>query len=262
MTSISSNYSRGLTHQLANNQRANHLLQIKNYTSEFSLVNRAIRRIPTDIHALNVANLFRKFNDNIAGYRDIIHPLPTINCLEELMGLEEDLNASDHALGKLWFALAIAHKPRLNTINQIRKWVTDVQNQPLLDGITEIDLQSCEINRLPREIFKLRNVRKIDLSDNKLFALPTEIGCFQNLQELNLNNNYLRAIPREIAQCTSLISLDISNNVIERLPEEIRNLTSIIRFCAANNYLEVLPEGLDWNLQTVDLSGNPGFERR
>ena len=241
------------------------LSELRNYTSEFELIDHAIQQIPTneDLRSLNVIEVLKNFNHMIADYNKIVDPLPIVSCVQEVEELEQQLNEHDQFLGMLWAALPISDKPLLETVTQIREWFEDEQNQPVLDTVTVLDLENCELAQMSKELFKLRNLAFLNISANKLSLLSPLIGQFKNLKKLKAEANYLTEIPKEIGQCSSLEILKASGNQISKLPEELKLLTSLKKFCISDNELDLSSEDLErlelynWEqIQRVDLSEN------
>ena len=73
--------------------------------------------------------------------------------------------------------------------------VLAIIQQTELDGSTELDLFSQELEELPSEIGNLINLTSLDLGNNQLTALPPEIGNLVNIIYLDLQNNELTALP-------------------------------------------------------------------
>ncbi|PWU15032.1 MAG: hypothetical protein C5B45_03405 [Chlamydiae bacterium] len=229
------------------------LKELRNYTSEFELIDRAIEQIPENgTLRLHVIESLQNFNHRIADY-----------CVKEVEELEQQLNKCDQFLGILWAALPIDNKPSLKTITQIREWFEDEKNQSLLDTVTVLNLEDCEISQISKEFFQLRNLEPLNISANNLISLPSSIGQFKELQELKAEVNYLLELPKEIGQCSSLRIIKVSENQIAKLPEELKYLTLLQQFCIADNELTLSSEDLErlelynWRqLQEVDLSEN------
>ncbi|MGB7128589.1 MAG: leucine-rich repeat domain-containing protein [Candidatus Rhabdochlamydia sp.] len=237
------------------------LKALKTYTSEFDLINQAIQQIPEskNLNSLNVVEAIKKFNAVIA---EVIHPWPVIPCKQEVKELEQQLKESS-SLEELWNALPIANKPQLKTLAQVRKWFEDEQNQPLLDTVTTLDLNNREITHLPREIFKLYNLKELDLSWNSIEFLPdliktwtqlvkldlcdneledlNRIEYLKNLEELNISANRFTSLPPSIGNLKNLESLNIEGNHLIELPSEVSQCTSLKILKVSGNHLSNLP---------------------
>ena len=157
---IPCSFGENVFDEAANNIFQDYFKQLKTYSSGFKLIDKAIQKISED--DLNPQDMLRIFNDTIAGYGKVINPFPVISCLQDLQELEKQLE--DHSLKQFWEALWFdppldADEPKLETVAQKREWLEDERNQSLLDTVTILGLQGCEIVHLP-EIFKLRNLKK------------------------------------------------------------------------------------------------------
>ncbi len=238
----------------------NNLNQLKTYSSEFKLINKAIQMISKD--SLNSQVALKIFNDTIADYKTVINPFPAISCLQDLQELEKRLE--DHSLKQLWDVLSdIIDKPQIKTVEQKREWFEDEENQPLLDTITILELQICGLVSLPREIYQLRNLKKLDLSQNQLEFLSESIKVWTQLEELNLCCNELIDLPDHgIEHLTNLKHLDISGNALKCLPRSIRYLKQMKILNVEENYLKELPAEIGHcsSLEVLKVSSNELFQ--
>ncbi len=196
----------------------NKLSELKNYTSEFELIDHAIQQIPASegLHSLNVIEVLRNFNHMIEGYNKTVDPLPIVSCVQEVEELEQQLNEHYQFLGMLWAALPISDKPLLETVTQIRAWFEDAQNQSVLDTVTTLDLKDCELTQISKELFKLRNLESLNISANKLSRLSSSIGQLKNLKKFKAEANYLTELPKELGQCSSLEILKVYSIALEK----------------------------------------------
>lgn len=244
--------------------------ELKKHSSEFKLIDKAIQQI--SINSFSPQDALRIFNNTIVGYKKAIDPFPFISCLQDLQKLERRLE--DHSLEQLWEALwfdallDVVDEPQAETIEQKRKWFNDEKNQLLLDMITHLSCKNCDIVHLPREIFKLRNLKTLDLSLNLIEVLPESIKIWAKLKKLNIccNNltylphngvkhfkklkylnasaNKLTNLPRSFRYCKKLKKLNIEENYLEELPQEICRCTFLENLNTSSNNLLRLPAGL------------------
>ena len=96
------------------------------------------------------------------------------------------------------------------------------------------------INKIPKEIEVLTNLKELDLEKNNISEIPKEIGKLKNLKVLNLDSNNISKIPKEIGNLSNLTRLQLQGNWITKIPEE----------------LDKLPK-----LELLDISGNPILEK-
>lgn len=226
--------------------------QLRTYPSKFELIQEAIQQIPKegDLNALNVIDVLKIFNHTIYKYRKVFDPIPLVSCVQELEKLEQKIE--DHALKKLWNALwtdalpVDAIDPQLQTIAQKREWLEDKRNQPLLDAVTGLDLVNCGMVCLPREIFKLRNLKKLNLSKNLIEVLPESIKVWEKLESLNLFHNKLRYLPDNgIKHLVELRDLDVRDNQLTEVPRSISHCNKLTELDLRGNDLKKVPLEID-----------------
>lgn len=230
------------------------LKALKTYTSEFDLINQAIQQIPGDenLNSLKIVETIKKFN---AVMVKTIHPWPVIPCKQEVKELEQQVKENS-SLEELWRALPIANKPQLETIAQVRKWFE--QNQSLLDTVTTLDLSSKEITHLPRELFKLYNLKELDLSWNSIDFLSDKVKVWTKIEELDLCDNELTYISDNVFEhLESLKKLNVSANKLFIFPP-IGQLKNLRKFSVEGNLLIELPRevGQCTSLEVLKVSGN------
>ena len=149
----------------------------------------------------------------------------------------------DNALLTIWPKITKQHLtvPQLQTADQIRTWLNDASNVPLLNRITELDLGEAKLRVLPPEIASFTELQKLLLMDNQLSSLPKEIGKLKQLVWLKLSGNQLRSLPKEIGNLRELRVLDLSNNRLSSLPAQIGALTHLKALALQDNQLSSLP---------------------
>ncbi|WP_310484847.1 leucine-rich repeat domain-containing protein [Chamaesiphon sp. VAR_48_metabat_403] len=130
------------------------------------------------------------------------------------------------------------------------------------DRSTKLDLQSCELTMLPKNIGNLANLTSLNLYGNKLTILPESIGNLSNLVELSLGTNQLNSLPKNICKLTNLTSLVLSRNQLTTLPENISNLANLTRLYLVDNLLTSLPDSISnlSNLTELYLNDNPWLD--
>lgn len=72
-------FSENVSHRKHVSILQDNLNQLKSYSSEFKLINKAIQRILKSDLKPEVA--WKIFNDTIADYREVMNPFPVISCL-------------------------------------------------------------------------------------------------------------------------------------------------------------------------------------
>ncbi|XP_058487771.1 volume-regulated anion channel subunit LRRC8D [Solea solea] len=129
-----------------------------------------------------------------------------------------------------------------------------------MTSIIELELYSCELERIPHAIFSLINLQELDLKSNNIRTIE-EIISFQHLKRLTclkLWHNKINSIPSSIAQVRSLESLHLSHNKLESLPPALFTLPKLRHLDVGHNSITVLPPdvGLLQNLQHLAINSN------
>ena len=176
---------------------------------------------------------------------------------------------NDENLMKLWPKLRDAlpqavPRPHLQTVQQVKNWLSDPANQASLAQITHLDLSNLGLTTIPAEFtaLQLPNLTELSLHQNRLTALPD--GFLQNahqLQELDLSGNRLAALPDGFLQnAPRLGSLSLSDNRLATLPDGfLQNAPQLLSLYLNHNLLAALPDGFLQNaplLQFLDLGDN------
>lgn len=234
------------------------LVQIKNHSSKFNFIDKAIQNISEN--SPNAVRMLAIFNKAVGEY--VIEPFPIISCLEELQELERQLEDCD-SLKKLWDVLwchalvDMADEPQVETVEQKRQWLKD--NQSLLDEVTALELQGSNIVHLPKEIFMFHNLEKLDLCENVLKELPESIKVWRNLEELNLSCNELKCLPfHGIRHLKKLIDVDVSANHLTSLPGSIKYLKRLKKLNVEESDIIEIPQeiGQCTALEVLNVSSN------
>lgn len=115
--------------------------------------------------------------------------------------------------------------------DQIKKYLNSSINKNPVKLVLHLD--SIKTNAIPKEIFKLNNLRELHIlsshsknGTHTLYDLPYEIQYLPNLEHLNLSNSKVREIPITIIQLKKLKSINVSNTEISE--HELRKLESRI----------------------------------
>lgn len=143
-------------------------------------------------------------------------------------------------------------KERHNYINdsllRTVRWIKEVSGKEYtveeLKSLKQLHLQKCQIEKLPKNIFKgLNRLEILNLFDNKITKLPEGIfDDLTSLKTLHLGRNKILELPTSHKVFKNLISLKhlfLNDNRLPRLP------------CATNGTFDCLEK-----LQTFHLSGN------
>ncbi|CAH0554418.1 unnamed protein product [Brassicogethes aeneus] len=127
-----------------------------------------------------------------------------------------------------------------------------------INPLTNLDLGSNILTKLPDEIGVFSDLLTLNLQDNNLTGLPKTIANFKKLIKLNLNRNILNQIPVELCTLTELKQFSISHNQLECVPTEFSNLIMLEKLDLSNNSVSNLPPGLGFliRLNEINLSNN------
>lgn len=129
-----------------------------------------------------------------------------------------------------------------------------------MTSLIELELHSCELERIPHAIFSLTNLQELDLKSNNIRTIE-EIISFQHLKRLTclkLWHNKIITIPSSIGQVKSLETLHLSHNKLESLPPALFLLPKLRHLDVGHNSITVLPPdvGLVHNLQHLAINSN------
>ncbi|KAM6957539.1 volume-regulated anion channel subunit LRRC8D [Aplochiton taeniatus] len=127
-------------------------------------------------------------------------------------------------------------------------------------GLTELQLQGCQLERLPSAVLALNCLRTLDLQHNSLRTLEELLGLahLRRLSCLRLAHNRVLALPGSVGVLRALEVLDLSHNQLQSLPSALFTLHHLRRLLLAANLLEELSAevGSLPLLTELDLSGN------
>ncbi len=79
-----------------------------------------------------------------------------------------------------------------------------------------------------KTISEIRSLRLLDLSHNEIDEIPSDVQRLRNLVELHLDGNKIASISGEISHLrTSLRTFSIANNILENEPSAVRSLCNL-----------------------------------
>ena len=111
----------------------------------------------------------------------------------------------------------------------IKEWGEEVN---LLTNLKRLHIRMYGLKEPPKWIFDLITLEELTI-DYPIEKLPKEIGKLINLKELNIHGSDLKKLPKEIGKLTKLKKLDISYgnygecDKLEGVPKEICNLVNL-----------------------------------
>ncbi|KAL4217947.1 Leucine-rich repeat-containing protein [Mactra antiquata] len=149
-------------------------------------------------------------------------------------------------------------------------------------SLEELFLDANSIRELPKNFFRLVQLRKVTLSDNEISKLPQDVAQLVNMVELDISRNDLGEIPENIKYCKNLQVLDISSNPLitplppgmtqlrnlthlglndvslSWLPKDIGSLSNLISLELRENMIRQLPASMSFlvRLESLDLGSN------
>lgn len=85
--------------------------------------------------------------------------------------------------------------------------------------ITSLDLSHKELNEIPKDIIRFKDLKYLNLSDNNLETLPMWLSALQKLEVLSLSGNQFVNL-EGVQNLSSLKWLDLSKNKISYLPND------------------------------------------
>ncbi|GCC39020.1 hypothetical protein chiPu_0023257 [Chiloscyllium punctatum] len=135
-----------------------------------------------------------------------------------------------------------------------------LNNLKKLTSLSELELQNCELGRIPHAIFSLGNLQKLDLKANNIQSIE-EIVSFQHLKRLSclrLWHNAISCIPTTISLIKTLEQLYLSNNKLESLPAALFTLRKLRYLDLSHNLLTAVPPDIHLlqNLQHFSITKN------
>lgn len=101
----------------------------------------------------------------------------------------------------------------------------------------ELDLSSCGLKEIPKDITSLKHITSLNLSNNKLSSVGKIIGQLTHLNKLDLSGNQIKGLPENIGNLTSLKHLNLSHNQIATLPPSLGHLKNLKHLDLRNNNL-------------------------
>lgn len=135
-------------------------------------------------------------------------------------------------------------KYRANTIIGINEF-----NKACKDGriykAKHINLQGWGLNKIPNEIFEIKDLETLCLDYNHLKEIPDEISNLVSLKILFLSYNDLKYFPKSITKLPTLEILSLDNNYISLVPESINELRSLQTLYIKKNKIKKIPDNIE-----------------
>jgi len=127
-------------------------------------------------------------------------------------------------------------------------------------NIKELNLYSCELEKIPENIAKLRNLKSLKLFNNKIKMIPYWISELDSLSTIDLSNNPidLDSVMNVLKLISSLENLYLEGNFLFSIPKDFENLKSLKKISLNNNLFDHIPSELTKikNLQELRIGIN------
>lgn len=115
----------------------------------------------------------------------------------------------------------------------LEKWASiqskTYRKEQWIDQVDSLDFSNVGLIKIPKNVFKCKNLNTLILYENQLKSLPKEIGQLKKLKLLDLFNNELISLPEEIGQLNSLVNLDLRGNKFSK--QEIEKIKRLLPNC-------------------------------
>ena len=114
----------------------------------------------------------------------------------------------------------------------------------LLDrNVKGIYLSNKNLKEIPKELFKLKDLRTVELRNNSIEIIPDEIEQLQNLEYLGLENNRIEFISDKIVNLRNLKWLDLTGNDIINVPRILFDLEGMKKIAVKSLPEKSIPIG-------------------
>lgn len=181
--------------------------------------------------------------------RQLIPELGNLKFLEELtMGYAASISNSIYKLSELKI---LSIKCGLGKVSQRNEIKPDIENLKKLEVLT---LESCNIDYIHPNFYKLINLISLDLKNNNIDNLSSEIENMKRLMFLNLNQNRLKSLPSTIGRLKELRSLKVSSKELEFLPNSIGDLIKLYELDIRYSNIITIPDSIGQLSELTSLS--------
>ncbi len=134
--------------------------------------------------------------------------------------------------------------------------------QEILEGklyIYDYNQMYQKLEKIPREIGALTELKEILIENCGITTLPEEIGNLVNLEKLDLHNTSIKSLPPSIGKLVKLEEIVIEDTPIESLPSSIENLGNLQALVLRQTDIKSFPMEILklTQLKLLDLSQSP-----
>ena len=135
------------------------------------------------------------------------------------------------------------------------------------DYVESLDLSNKDLNRVPCDIVRLKDLKRLSLSNNNLESIPLFLRNVKKLESLDISKNNIASLPTEIwpfpRTVKNLEILDISHNNIASLPTEIWSFPRTLKYLTIDGFLlKNIPDDRIESIANIHGVGEGGVSRR
>lgn len=125
-----------------------------------------------------------------------------------------------------------------------------------LDSLTSLTIVHNLLEKIPKNIEKLSNLKNLDLSNNKIDKISKRLFVCDQISSINLSYNNISVIPKEMGKLSKLTRLFISGNKISEIGENL-DKTKLLYIDCKNNFINnIHPDFYKIKLEFLDISTN------
>ena len=125
------------------------------------------------------------------------------------------------------------------------------------DSVRVLDLSNQDLKILPKEVFLYQNITELYLDSNNLDVLPIDLFDLKDLWYLDISFNQINELPPEIGNLKNLVILEARNNNLTILPESLFKLKHLDEINFSYNRIKTIPSTFGKSsLESIYLAGN------
>ncbi len=148
----------------------------------------------------------------------------------------------------------------LEETDSIPKWITNFRNLQVLNtsnyhkkinklpkdigsliNIKQIYLPKNSINKLPVSFYNLVNIERLTLDYNNITEISQDIIKLKNLEVISLDGNLIKILPNSFCELKKLKLISLDNTTISELPPCIKSLNGLERLYISNTKISHIP---------------------
>ncbi|WP_341224569.1 hypothetical protein [uncultured Arcticibacterium sp.] len=112
-----------------------------------------------------------------------------------------------------------------------------LENKDTLGTLRNLDLSNLGLTKIPKAVYKCKNLEKLDLSNNALKKIPRRLWSLKKLKTVTLTKNLLKDKSIKTKRQDSLSLLNLQFNRITKMPKSLRKFGGLNDLFLGNNYL-------------------------